>query len=533
MSDLTQHLEGSKRIKCSGFVQEMNDSQHLCCGVKLPERKVRSTCLCLNFNLYLRLVWEIILFLAGIFACVLIIKVIIGGSKKLYILLVVIIGIFFLITWYYMRFHHYYCTMRFIPQHVHGCRRKMRKHDLPLEETLKRLANYIPGTEKLADIEELARTNLEQLSWELKSTFQVPFEICLTGSTAERFNSPLSSIWMKCSDVDYSHALVSDYDYMMSPENIFASYQPGESFLVKDDTLDINPGYVKLTYGSSKYSSIMNFYTTRDVKDKLKSTISNIPFREFNGYISDDPNQNYASVVSKGPTLKLKVGRTKYEIDRFLADLTFSIPCNDWPILSNWQTRNKKWPQQEDVERIILGGIHLVPLSQKEDKQGLTWRISFSKAEVEISKLIPEVARTCFVALKVIAKDYLSVNCRCLKSYHLKTLLLHSIETTGLEFWCEEHLKECFSQLLINLTTAIEEKRCSHFWLPDINFFEDLREKDQKKSLKVLRKVKEKPEKFIELLTEEEEKTQTDNIKLAQLTGAFEPIMNLIPYCSV
>ena len=256
----------------------MNDSQNLCCRVKILDRTVRSTCLCLNFTLYLRLVWEIILFLAGIFACILIIKVIIGGSKKLYIFLVVIIGVLFLVTWYYMRFHHYYCTNRFIPQHVYGCRRKLRKHDLPLVETLKRLASYIPGTEKLADIEELARKNLEQLSWGLRSTFKVPFEIFLTGSTAERFNSPLSSIWMKCADVDYSHALVSDYDYMMSPEDIFASYHPGQRFLVKDDTLDINPGYVKLAYASSKYSSIMNFYTTRDVKEKLKSTISNIPF---------------------------------------------------------------------------------------------------------------------------------------------------------------------------------------------------------------------------------------------------------------
>ena len=108
--------------------------------------------------------------------------------------------------------------------------------------------------------------------------------------------------------------------------------------------------------------------------------------------------------------MKLKVGRSKYEIDRYLADLSFSLPFKDWPILPNWQTRNKKYPQQEDVERIILGGIHLMPLSQKEGKQGLTWRISFSKAEAEISKLIPEVARTCFAALKVIAKDYLIVN---------------------------------------------------------------------------------------------------------------------------
>ena len=212
--------------------------------------------------------------------------------------------------------------------------------------------------------------------------------------------------------------------------------------------------------------------------------------------------------------MKLRVGRDKYQIDQFLADLTFSVPCNDWLMLSNRQTRNKKWPQQEDVERIILVGIHLAQLSQKEYKQGLTWKISFSKDEVEISKLIPEVARTCFVALKVIAKDYLLVNCCCLKSYHLKTIL-HSIETTGLKFWCEEYLKECFSQFLINLTIAIEGKRFPHFWLPHINLFEDLSEKKAKEVVESFSKVKEKPEKFIELLTEEGEKNQTDNTKLA------------------
>ena len=119
------------------------------------------------------------------------------------------------------------------------------------------------------------------------------------------------------------------------------------------------------------------------------------------------------------------------------------------PTLSNWQTRNKKGPQQEDVERTILGGIHLVPLSQKGDKTELTWRISFSKAEVELSQLISEVACTCFVALKIIIKDYLSVNCRHQNSCHLKTMLLRHIEETGLVFWCEKNLKELLSYLVV------------------------------------------------------------------------------------
>lgn len=90
-----------------------------------------------------------------------------------------------------------------------------------------------------------------------------------------------------------------------------------------------------------------------------------------------------------------------------------------------------------------------------------------------------------------------------MKSCYLKTILLHNIETTGLEFWIEDHLKECFSLLLLNFIIAINENKCPQFWLPDITFFENLKEKYQRKLLKVLRKVKENPEKFIEISTEE------------------------------
>ena len=47
---------------------------------------------------------------------------------------------------------------------------------MPLEETLIRLAYYIPGTENLANIEGIGRKNSEQLSWGLRSTFQVSLE---------------------------------------------------------------------------------------------------------------------------------------------------------------------------------------------------------------------------------------------------------------------------------------------------------------------------------------------------------------------
>ena len=93
-------------------------------------------------------------------------------------------------------------------------------------------------------------------------------------------------------------------------------------------------------------------------------------------------------------------------------DLTYCLQCKEWPHLSDWPSRpNRLWPSKEDIERVKNLGCHLVPKSQPNDKQGVTWRFSFVKAEVELSKLISLTARRCFIALKVIGKDFLYPYC--------------------------------------------------------------------------------------------------------------------------
>ena len=60
----------------------------------------------------------------------------------------------------------------------------------------------------------------------------------------------------------------------------------------------------------------------------------------------------------------------------------------------------------------------------------LTWRYSFSLAERELSKEINEIARKCFLCLKIISADHLKPICKRLKSYHLKTILFRTLEVT-------------------------------------------------------------------------------------------------------
>lgn len=121
------------------------------------ETTVRKRCLCDNFIFYMRFVSTIImpLILTGTFLAIAI--SVRNEDTTAATVLFVIAGValcFSLTTQYYC------CINQFIPRYVYGCRRKMRKHDLSLEETLNRLANYI-----LVHIEDLASRNLEQISW--------------------------------------------------------------------------------------------------------------------------------------------------------------------------------------------------------------------------------------------------------------------------------------------------------------------------------------------------------------------------------
>ena len=113
-------------------------------------------------------------------------------------------------------------------------------------------------------------------------------------------------------------------------------------------------------------------------------------------------------VKKQGPAVKLVIGSSRAQEpcnsinNIFLADLTFSIKCS-WPAYCTWLDRpHRYWPSPEDVQRIHNLGCHVVPKSQVDDLSFLTWRFSFSKAEVELSKLVFDCVRKCFLAYLII-----------------------------------------------------------------------------------------------------------------------------------
>ena len=142
-----------------------------------------------------------------------------------------------------------------------------------------------------------------------------------------------------------------------------------------------------------------------------------------------------------------------------------------------------------------------MPKSQPNDKQGHTWRFSFSLAEVEISKMIPPIARQCFVTLKVIRKDFLKTKCGKLKSYHLKTIFMWVLEKTQPHEWNSENAEVVFHSLLDAVIKAVSERYCPHYWLNDINLFEDFTLRDAHKLHMFLNRVKRNPTHYINIPT--------------------------------
>jgi len=156
----------------------------------------------------------------------------------------------------------------------------------------------------------------------------------------------------------------------------------------------------------------------------------------------------------------------------FEADITFCFHCPEWPTISDWASRQRYWPSLADAQRIMALGCHLVAKPAPGDKDGTSWRFSFSVAEVELSKLVPETARKCLLAMKIILKDHLQPVVPEIGSYHIKTVFLNSLEKFPVGFWVEKNIEECLLTLLTELRDSFVSMRCSHHWFSFVNLFD-------------------------------------------------------------
>lgn len=156
--------------------------------------------------------------------------------------------------------------------------------------------------------------------------------------------------------------------------------------------------------------------------------------------------------------------------------------------MSDWASRPRYWPSVGEAHRIMSLGCHLVPKPTPSDNDKTSWRFSFSLAEVELSKLVPDTARKYFLALKIIFKDHLQPVVSKITSYHMKTIFFNTLEKLPVGFWMENNIEECFRTLLAELRDALLSINCSHYWFSYINLFQTGESRIKPKRLHLLAK---------------------------------------------
>jgi len=379
----------------------------------------------------------------------------------------------------------------------------LKSHEMSLPAILGHFYQHIPSVEELQEIENREKEYAERLLGRLlgKGFLFQNVTTMLTGSTIERYNVPLPNSKSPLrKSINISHALVSDFDFMLTSTLNDVSFHEGSTFHVRRYGVD----FVKVSYQNVdlKPSTALN---------DIWSEVSRYECQRFLTTCGccccccccccdSGNNRRYISVAIQGPSIQLQAASGKdSSLDRINMDLTFSIVCREWPDFADWPGRtNRKWPDQDTVDHIRSNGIHLVPKSL--DFDSTTWRISFSKAEIEISKQVPKTARLCLLGLKAIRKGYLSAQFSWLKSYHLKSILFRTLEDTGEDIWCEDKVNDCFDLLMKRIINAVDKKYCPHFWITDNNLFADLKEETRTKLTTELEKIRKRPQDFMETM---------------------------------
>jgi len=106
------------------------------------------------------------------------------------------------------------CRSKYIPRLLNGARKRMEQVDVSLPTILNWTYQFVPGENRLVEIEKDSRLNLAHLDSAIQEQFGfLSSDILLAGSTAERFNVPLTPGEAFSYDgiSDTSHAVITDF----------------------------------------------------------------------------------------------------------------------------------------------------------------------------------------------------------------------------------------------------------------------------------------------------------------------------------
>ena len=276
----------------------------------------------------------------------------------------------------------------------------------------------------------------------------------------------------------------SDYDFMLDMNNIL-KIKVTESLVENNDTSlyntlfmsteNVPPGFALLQ--QPHQSQLMDPFLYRASKNMYgRQYLSSDLFVQNN--VSRARNMNFPElqlVQRQGPSAEIWFsGQDTSESGN---DNVFSIHCPFWPNESSeWvhRLRHFSWPTSQDISTITNFGCHLVGVGHPHsDTKLMEWRISFSIAERTLVWSFNHVQIQCYAVMKIILKEFIKLRCntqnQVLCSYFIKTFLFWKYETTELNFWRQNNLRECIMYLLAEFAKCIREGVLRHYFIPRFN----------------------------------------------------------------
>lgn len=104
-------------------------------------------------------------------------------------------------------------------------RRSIKPNYQSLEQSLQNRYKFIPSELELETIEMNAFENLKSSMEAINEEMEMESDIFLSGSVAERYSVPVLSTWMQTEGItNDSHAMLSDFDFMVSPKEEKVSF---------------------------------------------------------------------------------------------------------------------------------------------------------------------------------------------------------------------------------------------------------------------------------------------------------------------
>src|SRR6218665_2483384 len=168
--------------------------------------------------------------------------------------------------------------------------------------------------------------------------------------------------------------------------------------------------------------------------------------------------------------------------EELTVDNVGSVLCLGWPSEAlEWKTRRRcyGWPSRDMIHKIVRGGCHLVPKSHESNpKDALSWRYSFSQAELILNDTWNEVQKYIYHILRIIKSD---VAKKCdgqkktfLCTYYFKTLMMWACEEKPSSFWNEDQIEEAIEELLLQMIQWLIDRNCPNYFIRENNMIDHL-----------------------------------------------------------